>query len=189
MNILVMVLSCSKPPFNELYRAQRNTWDSIQHPNIETVYYWGNDYDKMHHPFRDCLKANWYADWDIIFRTNSSSYINKNMLYEYAKDLPKEKLWIGNEWGAMSGAGFIISRDLAKIVMDEIKDDQLGDEDGVIGTILNNHGYNPVLGYRNPYNYEAKNFSPCHQIRVRDSSRTRAEEISAMYNIHKTYTQ
>jgi hypothetical protein len=87
------------------------------------------------------LKEVIYWDWDIIFRTNSSSYVNKRKLIEFASTLPKENLYCG--WSletCVSGAGFFISKDCAKILADELDPSYEKEEDFAVGEILLKHG-------------------------------------------------
>lgn len=94
----------------------------------------------------DILKE--FNDFDIIFRTNSSSYVNKQKLKEFAASLPKEKLYAGwtfedsNDFGGacVSGAGIWLSRDTAEILRNEIDPAFEMEEDVYIGRILRKQG-------------------------------------------------
>ena len=194
MKILIMVLSYMKPPFDKMYYAQKETWDSVEHENIKTVYYFGGDkYRLMHVPFREALKEHWDEDWDVIFRTNSSSYIDKKRLYEHVKDRSTTNLWIGNPFGFASGSGVFISRDLAEILKDNITDEQYRAEDLLLSDILKAKGYVTERGKRVSYNHNTKTYVPCYHIRCKDESNPdpffkydRYQDVLAMYHIFST---
>jgi hypothetical protein len=62
-------------------------------------------------------------DFDYIFRTNSSSYVDKKLLKEYLKDKPRNNFYsaiIGNHNGISfgSGCGYFLSRDLVHFLID-----------------------------------------------------------------------
>src|SRR6478736_2931952 len=113
MRILIMVLSCNKDPFIEMRRVQQQTWDSVKVEGVETIYYIGggndkqltrindssqemilpcsDEYNMMHYKFKMALmNVNW-NEFDFVFKTNSSSYINKRLLLEFAEKLPNKK--------------------------------------------------------------------------------------------------
>lgn len=170
MRILIMVLSSEKPPYNALMKAQQETWDSIEVEGVQTVYYYASslqeaalkynityltdssdevcfptsdEYNMMHWKFKLALAFIQDAryDYDFIFRTNSSSYVDKEALLKFAKTLPKEKCYCGINGGTYaSGAGFFISRDCAEILAYEIDEHPHGAEDILIGSILSEFG-------------------------------------------------
>ena len=115
MKIKIMVLSSTLEPYNKLMQAQKDTWDSIEHKDISTVFYYGdqlpdgvspgdkrdlpvncsNDYNMMHWKFKLALNEVLKEDWDYIFKTNSSSYIDKHNLYIKALTLPIKECYCG----------------------------------------------------------------------------------------------
>lgn len=197
---MIMVLSCMKPPFDKLYYTQKNTWDSIKHNNIETVYYFGDEFEEMHIPFKRCLENIWDKDWDVIFRTNSSSYINKDMMYDYIKNFNTNNLWIGDETGYNSGAGFFISRDLAKVLIEKLPEDKYPYEDVIISdTIIKHKGIPSQIGLRCCYNHDNKSFFPCYHIRYKNEKTTqtwtwgtttdRQEDVDALNHIFNYFNK
>lgn len=178
MKILILVLSFNEPPYKELMQSQWETWDGEIVPNVSTIYYHGggeelfmkinhrnhseakeswivqfnctDEYYRMAEKFQKCLslieKEN--IEYDLIFRTNSSSYINLKELLKFAESLPLEKCYAGwtfydtNDDGGLcvSGAGIWLSRDCAKTLMDEIDPEKEIEEDVYIGRILRKHG-------------------------------------------------
>lgn len=172
MNILIMVLSFDQPPFDLLMRTQQETWDSLGHDiaGIRTMYYHGggktepylwhydgrlelpctDDYYLMAHKFRLALDyAFEKIEFDLIFRTNSSSYVNKKKLLERAELLPQEKLYAGwtfhdsnseDKGMCVSGAGIWLSRDTADILRNDIDPHFEQEEDVYCGRLLRNRG-------------------------------------------------
>lgn len=162
MKILILVLSCLHEPFYSLMKKQQDTWDSIDCEDIETIYYYGggggfkkiNDksyefgadcsdsYKMMHYKFYLLLKEIINDDWDYIFRTNSSSYINKKNLLKFAETLPKKKCYCGiNAGDYASGSGMFLSRDVVNIILNSnysINEEEY--EDVYIGSVLRSNG-------------------------------------------------
>lgn len=165
--ILIMVLSSTKEPYNKLMRAQKDTWDSIDCNNVKTIYYYSehtpdgvssadrrdlpvdcsDDYNMMHWKFKKALDIVWIDDWDYIFKTNSSSYINKELLYEKILTLPAWGVYCGIDGGGFaSGSGAIISRDVAVHLKHDLTSDIHGAEDVCIGQILEKNGVKVTKG-------------------------------------------
>ncbi len=116
------------------------------------------DFNYSHWRFKLALDFVWKWDWDIIFRCHSSSYVNVDMLYEAVKDLPTTGLYTGRlvggeglgliEWRnamvkqiCVSGAGILLSRDVADILRNNLNEDEdLAEDDVLIGRLLQLHG-------------------------------------------------
>ncbi len=169
-----MVLTYMEPPYDELYKSQLVTWDVLDEEDVHTLYYHGGadnvqcDLLRQHHKststiiqtednnlyyymagkFRSALRYALLSKFDIIYRTNSSSYISKKKLKEFAATLPTEKLYAGwtmtdsEDFGGLvvSGAGIFLSRDTAEILAKEIDPEKELEEDIYIGRILRKHG-------------------------------------------------
>lgn len=166
-NILIMVLSYDMPPYDALMKAQQETWDDAKERGVITMYYMGGNehivrriyphvrsysmqyncsdaYFEMHYKFKLCLQEcmQIMPTPFTIFRTNSSSYVNKAKLRELIETLPEEKLYYGWSLGekeAVSGAGIIMSYDVCKILADELPEGENIEEDILIGRILKKH--------------------------------------------------
>jgi len=141
MKILIIVLSHNDGGIYSLfYESQKKTWDSVVVDDVETYYLFGNHHcdeivnkeilvNVSESGINNCgyktlksfiLTKN--IKYDYIFRTNSSSYVDKKMLLEYIKDKPIEKYYsgvIGFHGGIKfsSGSGYFISRDLVNLIM------------------------------------------------------------------------
>lgn len=175
MKVLILVLSCLRDPYDKLMKAQQRTWDSVDVPGVETIYYYGDNtgFKKISHYSRefgadsrdDLKQAHWKytltlrevmsQDWDFIFRTNASSYVHKRELLKMAEKLPNEKCYCGRPGDCnmfASGSGHFISRDVAQILVDEMQcnigsDVNYVPDDVYIGQILiKNHGLSVTPG-------------------------------------------
>lgn len=167
MKILILVLSCLDEPYYSLMKKQQETWDSVENENIKTIYYYGNgggfkkvnknsyeygaecsdSYKMMHWKFYLLLKDIINTDWDYIFRTNSSSYVDKENLLKFAQNLPSENCYCGISAGYYaSGSGIYMSRDIVNtLINSDYSSDEQNYEDMYIGDILksNNIGVTP----------------------------------------------
>lgn len=109
-----------------------------------------DDYYLMSKKFQLALEGVLKSDFDFnyIFRTNSSSYVNQKRLKEFAATLPTEKLYAGwtmvdsNFDGGLvvSGSGIWLSRDTAEILRDQINIEEEREEDILIGRVLRKNG-------------------------------------------------
>ena len=202
MKVLIMVLSCQDSPFDEIRKGQMETWDSIHHPDVETIYYFGNGnnkmngknlslnvsdrYYEMHWKFKLALDYVWDMDWDYIFRTNTSTYVNKERLYNYIKKNTPD--YSGNSNGSyLTGNAIILSRKSALILKDnlvEVTKNQFPDEDIVIGDTLKASNILPVHEeLLSLYNFKLNTFEEgCCCYRCKGDNRP-SDDIKAFKNI------
>lgn len=143
MKILIMVLSYNEFPFSEFMKAQKETWDSISVEGIDTYYYYGealgcsDKYELMHWKFKLALDSINYSKYDLIFRTNSCSYIDKGRLLKIAENLPSTGCYAGyDNGGYVSGAGIFFSPDVLDILKSELNETEHYAEDVLFGEIL-----------------------------------------------------
>lgn len=230
MKILIMVLSYNESPYKELMQAQQETWDSIEVEGVRTVYYYGgheampdekilavvlgktttelicgctDSYYYMSQKFQIALEFVKDWDYDIIFRTNSSSYVNKQRLKEFAETLPKEKLYAGwtvhdsnseDKGMCVSGAGIWLSRDTAEILRNEIDPNFEQEEDVYCGRILRKHGI-IAIDEQSRYDYPQNNLfdSMTERLRtlyhIRFKTTNRIQDANNMRFIHQKNLQ
>jgi hypothetical protein len=158
MKILILVLSCLDEPYYSLMKKQQDTWDNVENENIKTIYYYGNggglkkvknnsyeygaecsdSYKMMHWKFYLLLKEIISDDWDYVFRTNSSSYVDKENLLKFSENLPSKNCYCGINAGYYaSGSGIFLSRDVVEILLNsDYSSDEIDYEDMYIGDIL-----------------------------------------------------
>ena len=139
MKVLVLVLSHLEDGYEPFIDLQKQTWDSIPVPGVETFFYYGgktrpgktnewgidcdssieNSYNKMIMAFKEALKLN----WDYIFRTNSTSYVVKSELLKMHEELPDTNIIAGQlgpypycfkKTGHVQGFSMMISRDVVE---------------------------------------------------------------------------
>jgi hypothetical protein len=209
--ILILVLSYMEPPYDELLKVQRETWDSIEVEGVRTVYYYGggkgwvNDkefsgvgidsYYYMHDKFVSCLwemaEFPEWKSWDMIFRTNSSSYVNKKKLVEICESMPKQKFYGGWEiqgnagYNVVSGSGIFMSPDVAEILMNEIQLDFEKEEDCYIASILNDDGIK-IIDDKSRWDVDDVNDStPTDRYHYRFKTASRYNDADNMRKLHK----
>lgn len=211
MKVLILVQACDDPPYFEMQKAQRETWDSIHVDGVTTVYYYGNNnhngeyrfepetrklycpcseaYDMMHYRYK--LATEWClenVDFDIMFRTNASSYVHKQLLLDYAKTLRTEKLNVSNN-GVPSGAGFFLSKDLIKAANERIDEYPTPSEDMYIFTVVGLSG-TPLQpgGDRVEFNHhESRPERVCYHYRCKSDTSDRTKDIIAFKKLFKQF--
>lgn len=208
MRILILVLANKQHPFDKIVEAQKKTWDSIEVEGVDTIYYYSgdeykqegkdltvkcsNDYNMMHYRLK--LALDWIFDrdsaYDYIFRTNASSYVNKEKLKEHIKELPQTKVYNGRLGGGFaSGAGFTLSTDLVNVLrqMDDYPSDS---EDCLIGVYLQRAGIQPTDATRWDYwpyheSHDDRMKSPyLFHYRCKSDDLDRTKDVLAMNKIH-----
>lgn len=209
MKILIMVLSFNEPPFSGFMQAQKDTWDKVQHRDVDVLYYHGgnitemsywkltvacsDDYDMMHWKFKLALDVINYHEYDFVFRTNSCSYIVKDKLLEVAKSLPKQQCYAGYQNGTyISGAGIFFSPDVLDILKAELTVDPHGAEDVLIGQILN--GRVPMIADNSRIDATVEGFNgslDSYHFRAKTSNdlTERHRDVTNMIKLHQTLTQ
>lgn len=182
MKILVMVLSSQNDMYPEMRKVQQQTWDSIQAKGVETIYYIGgggndatwvrinessqelvlgcsDEYNMMHYKLKKALEQINYKKYDFIFKTNASSYINKGLLVEFAKTLPKEKCNCGIDGGGFaSGCGVFWSIDCVDILYNIIDDHPVPSEDSLMSSYLMQQGIPVTQGAKRIDISESSNY-------------------------------
>jgi hypothetical protein len=216
--ILILVASSAKPPFDLLQQAQMRTWDSFFVPDVETRYYheatpkpalpntWtfplapaDQHIGKGISPklTAEAFKRSLNFGWDFIFRTNSSSYIHKVRLQEFAQQLPAKNCYCGEPWefwqGGValdgtysSGCGFFASRDVIGYLANHLGDEKHDtEEDTIIGRCLFNFGLEHVTpGYERQDIYDGGSYSiPCYHYRCKSPTPNRLLDIYAFNNL------
>lgn len=126
--ILITVMSCDKEFFSNQEELIKQTWakDIIdgKYPNIDIVFYIGcpvinetyfdNDLktivlkceDGLDNTFKKTIRAFEYIDnnyeYDYIFRTNTSTYINVQLLNEFIQSITDDNILYGSEIYSLS---------------------------------------------------------------------------------------
>jgi hypothetical protein len=207
MKILIIVLSYNDSGgiYSKFYQSQKETWDSENVDGVQTLYLFGDNktneivddkilVDVVENGINICgyktLKAfdlikNF--DFDFVFRTNSSSYVDKKKLINFIADKSKHNHYsgfLGEHNGIIfaSGSGFFISKDLINLVLDnsDIWNHELID-DVAIADILKKHKISPTENPR--FDVHSLNNLPNNYFHYRLKTGDRNIDIQNMYNI------
>jgi hypothetical protein len=173
MKILILVQGANVDMYPAMRKAQQETWDSVEVPGVDTLYYSGDINSQagcyLIHPWSTDLytsssdvlnMSHWkmklallafapynMGKYDMIFRTNASSYCDKAMILEKALTLPKKKCYCGIDGGGYaSGCGVFISPDCMKLILEGIDEEPNAAEDALMGGILGKHGIGVTPG-------------------------------------------
>lgn len=139
-NIIILVLSHYEEPYVMLENCIRETWANHNLDNVKVFFYHGGDKERLEgdkiiteypeglsnigyktiRAFEILLKNN---DFDYIFRTNSSSYVNIKKLVNYLDDKPLHNFYHGkiayyDDVEFASGCGYFLSKDVVKKIVE-----------------------------------------------------------------------
>jgi len=142
MKLIILIIDSLEPHYVRLKQTQKDTWNNKNFNNHTTFYYsFNNSVDKITHTDTDLIipgnegffnigKKTLIAfdyilnnfDFDFVFRTNLSSYIDTKLLYEHINNnnLIYDGI-VGNFKGLFefcSGSGYVIRKDIIKKVID-----------------------------------------------------------------------
>ena len=144
MKILIVTLSYfDDSVYSKFFQIQNLTWNSLDVDGIDTFFLLGNSEsnniegnlvrtnvpESLMNCGRkqlECFKLIKDLDFDYVFRTNSSSYVDKNLLKNYLSEKPRKNFYsgvVGNHNGIKfsSGSGYIISKDLIELILENEK--------------------------------------------------------------------
>lgn len=228
MKVIILVQSIDKPDYIKLREAQQSTWDSITYPNVETIYYKpdgqhenlvGNilntpenwSWVDMYKSFAKALRLLLKQDWDYIFKTDNSTYIDKEVLYNLLLTKPRTEYFGGmlypysldNKF--VWGDGYAISRDLAKYIVTEFNKAPFfisGVDDEGVSTVLKDKAIldNTLKVYEVKSTDKIELGHHLYRVRMSDTGLSPAvqqpdnlssiidEDIKQMYNIHNLIT-
>lgn len=206
--ILISVLSLQQDPYINLEETIRQTWGKNNDNDIKIIYYYGdsqetylmndklfiNSPEGLYNIGKKTLKMFDYCynnfEFDYMFRTNSSSYINITELKNFLIDKPKKKFYcghVGNFLGNIkfaSGSGYFISRDLVEFVLNNQNEwDHNLIDDVSLGKLLTSHGYEITQGKRCDLQIDSTIDSNHYHYRVKDST-NRNNDILLINSIH-----
>lgn len=215
MRVVILVMSCAEGYYPELCQKQRETWDSINHPDTETIFYYAghttellNDrlmiesreghgyfYIKTMLAFKFLLEM----EWDYIFKTDNSAYVFKDQLVKVLKDKPRSKYYGGHLYQTtymktdpfLWGEGVALSRDVVKYLVDDYESSKMlrsGVEDVHIGMILNGKfPWDTSMTIQEFY--KQPTIVPGHVYRCKndDSKQELDDQIIAMQKLHEIF--
>lgn len=187
---------------------QLATWDSVYHPNVKTIYYHGSgpdpavplsvsqphpwsqilewdasdDYDQMHWKHKLTLDYISQMPYDLVFRINSSSYVHKARLAEFAVRLPWSKCYCGKNGGEFaSGCGLWLTPDMVDLFRMEMKPGPRPPEDVYMGQIAASFGIPITPGAKRcDFYFQYTDAPDEYHWRVKSNTTDRTKDLKAM---------
>jgi hypothetical protein len=154
MKVLILVQSIDVSNYSKIINLQKETWDSVENKDTATLFYMPDPnktgivgknlyikeeiaWELMYvHFMRACVHALKF-EWDYIFKTDNSTYVDKERLVEVLENKPRQKYYGGHPFfkthpeyntpernpvgikDFMWGDGFVLSRDLVIKLVDK----------------------------------------------------------------------
>lgn len=208
MKILILVLTyLDNDIYSKFYNKQNETWNSVEYLGVDTYFNINNGNKKEingHFITNDlpetvfnegykiinCFEKTLDWDYDYIFHTNSSSYVDKELLHKWLEDKPREKFYsgvIGYYMGYpfCSGCGFTISKDIVKLILKH-KDNWIhgSADDATLGILLHNLGIETYSAPRFDITYPGITEIPTNFFHYRCKTYDREQDIVNMQRVH-----
>lgn len=141
MKILIIVLTClDNGIYSKFYNVQNETWNSKDEEDTSTFFYINGGVKKEinghfvvnnlpetvsngGYKLVNCLLKTFDLEYDYIYHTNSSSYLDKKLLKKWLVDKPRKNFYsgvVGNHNGIKfaSGCGFTMSKDVVNLILE-----------------------------------------------------------------------
>lgn len=231
----MLVLGARVEPFPALHDAQRRTWAATPPGDVETIFYFGGDRlsfaeDELVLPVSDarldisrktlaCFEwALENRDFDLVFRTNSSSYVDLPNLCRRAREQGRRERFYSGFIGAFdergifglehkigpdavermpfaSGSGYFLSRDLVRYVVNHRgtwRHDWRDSDDAALAEMVSRIGIVPEAAPRVDYTdvREVRNVDTTqHHFRCRTRTPGRRGDILIMERIHRAFCE
>ena len=214
MRTLVLVLGTRLGPYPMLMRAAEATWASVEVPEVDVLFYLGGRGpreagryltlpvdDDFAHIAEKTVACFEYAlenhEFDVVFRTNCSSYVDLPNLSRYvaehaqARGFYAGRLTPHDGVAFASGSGYFLSRDLVELVVRERDawDNTLLD-DVALGVLLSRAGQVPVaaprVDYAKPEDVADVDVSQFH-FRCKTSSQARLDDVEILLRLHRAF--
>lgn len=213
MRILVLVLAARAWPYPILIRTIKRTWASVDADDVSTVFYYGgrrlqSRRQDLYLPVDDTLPAGSKTiacfahvlgshDFDLVFRTNCSSYVDLPNLAEFVRRHARaERFYCGHigmsgELPFASGAGYFLSRDLVQLVVDRQEEWDHGLLDDVaLAALLRREGVGPTpaprVEYRSSRDVGTVDVSQ-FLFRCRTESPWRMGDVRILIKVHQAF--
>jgi hypothetical protein len=214
LRTLVLVLACRADPYPKLVAAIKATWASVPVTGVETLFFFGGSEltmrgldlllpvpdDLAHVGEKTIACFERVLDdraFDIVFRTNCSSYVDIANLRAFVDAHALRKRFYAGALGEheetpfASGSGYFLTRDLVELVVahaDEWDHSLL--DDVALGKLLRSHGIAPVSAPRQDVrglpDLERLDTSHFH-FRCKTDSRGRRGDMELMYGIDNVF--
>ncbi len=172
MKLIILIIDSLGFHYENLKKIQKETWNNKNFNNHTTFYYSFNEnVDKilcndtdiiipgeegLYNIGKKTLIAFEYIlnnfDFDYIYRTNLSSYLNTKLLSKVIEETDPEYFGIIGKYNNISygsGSGYAISKNLTeKVVQFKEQWNHYYIDDVSIGELLSKHGHSPTLARR-----------------------------------------
>lgn len=217
MKLLISIPSIKQDPFLELEKACKETWLDIDNPSIDYIFYYGSNEEKLENKelYLKCkdglnhkkennitkktIKMFEFAlnnlDFDFMFRTNLSSYLDLNLLYLLIRNIDNincYKGFIGNHQGIefASGAGILLSKDIIQIIVDQQENlDNYLMDDVAFAKLLNLNNIRPTHLPRFDLSILHQVINSNFHFRVKSNDLSRKTDCNNLKLIHKLKTK
>ncbi len=215
MKVLVLVLAARTWPYPILIRTMEHTWASLEVDGISTLFYYGGDRLERHGrrlylPLTDALPAGRKTiacfeyvlanhDFDLVFRTNASSYVDLPNLRAFADERARdERFYCGHRgmYGDLpfaSGSGYFLSKDLVRLCVERQEElDQSLPDDIALAALLREAGVEPVdaprVGYTSARRVDEVDTSQ-FLFRCKTGSPWRIGDVRIMLTLHEAFVR
>jgi hypothetical protein len=188
LKILILVLSSKTYPSSRNKKAIKKTWGSNLKDNFEIMFYESGETEKIidntlfvetdtsskNLGYKLLLALDWCTkntDYDFIFRTNTSSFVNTIELENFITNnlINKDYVYCGmplvrdykdsdKKINFLSGAGIILNKKTTQLILDKRKNwDHSEWEDVSLGKLLSENGVSFTEGIRQDIQYNFYN--------------------------------
>jgi hypothetical protein len=215
VKILVLVLGARRWPYPILIHTIERTWASVEVDGISTLFYFGGDRlaqrgRRLYLPATDELPAGQKTiacfehvlaahDFDLVFRTNASSYVDlPNLLAFAAEHARGDGFYCGRRWmfGDLpfaSGAGFFLSKDLVRLVVERRSELDLALPDDIsLARLLDDAGvellHAPRIDYESARHVGEVDTSQ-FLFRCKTDSPWRVGDVRIMLTLHQAFVR
>jgi hypothetical protein len=188
LKILILVLSSKTYPSSRNKKAIKKTWGSNLKDNFKIIFYESGETEKIidntlfvetdtsskNLGYKLLLALDWCTrniDYDFIFRTNTSSFVNTIELENFISNnlINKDHVYCGmplvrdykdsdKKINFLSGAGIILNKKTIQLILDKRKNwDHSEWEDVSLGKLLSENGVSFINGRRQDIQYNFYN--------------------------------
>lgn len=188
IKILILVLSSKTYPSARNKKAIKNSWGTNLQENFKIIFYESGEVERIiddtlfvetdtssrNLGYKLLLALDWCErniDYDFIFRTNTSSFVNTKELENYISDnlLDKEFVYCGmplvrdyknseKKINFLSGAGIILNKKTTQLILNKRNNwDHIEWEDVSLGKLLDENGVSFTHGRRQDIQYNFYN--------------------------------
>jgi hypothetical protein len=215
VKILVLVLAAHAWPYPILIRTMERTWASVEVDGVSTLFYYGGDHLErggrhLYLPVTDALPAGpktiacfehvlASCDFDLVFRTNASSYVDIPNLRAFAREHARSEGFYCGRRGTFgdlpfaSGSGYFLSKDLVQLAVERRQElDESLPDDIALAALLRDAGVEVVDAPRISYK-SARDIGDVDTsqflFRCKTESPWRMGDVRIMLTLHQAFVR